>query len=186
MVVDHEKIKENDFNLNVTLYVFPKEETEEIDIEKEWQDMPLKHSWCKTIGVKSSNKDSSYKPSVVLDFRGLRQYTQLEIRNSHLSANLRTILVLIKAPCDYIENNLLNKPHDIFQAEIKIINTEAALAKFIEDCKREARKTFGKESYLRNQKHDIGHKGVFSYLFSHPVNHDLLNDQVLPYVQTVS
>jgi len=34
-----EKIKENDFNLNVTLYVFPEEETEEIDIEKEWQDM---------------------------------------------------------------------------------------------------------------------------------------------------
>lgn len=34
-----DKIKENDFNLNVTLYVFPEEETEEIDIEKEWQDM---------------------------------------------------------------------------------------------------------------------------------------------------
>ncbi len=38
MVVAHEKIKENDYNLNVTLYVFPEEETEEIDIEKEWEE----------------------------------------------------------------------------------------------------------------------------------------------------
>ncbi len=37
-VVEHEKIKENDFNLNVTLYVFPEEETEEIDIAKEWEE----------------------------------------------------------------------------------------------------------------------------------------------------
>jgi type I restriction enzyme M protein len=37
-VVDHEKIKENDYNLNVTLYVFPEEETEEIDVEKEWEE----------------------------------------------------------------------------------------------------------------------------------------------------
>jgi len=38
-VVDHEKIKENDYNLNVTLYVFPEEETEEIDVEKEWNEI---------------------------------------------------------------------------------------------------------------------------------------------------
>lgn len=37
-LVEHEKIKENDYNLNVTLYVFPEEETEEIDIEKEWEE----------------------------------------------------------------------------------------------------------------------------------------------------
>jgi type I restriction enzyme M protein len=37
-IVEHEKIKENDYNLNVTLYVFPEEETEEIDIEKEWEE----------------------------------------------------------------------------------------------------------------------------------------------------
>lgn len=37
-VVEHEKIKENDYNLNVTLYVFPEEETEEIDIAKEWEE----------------------------------------------------------------------------------------------------------------------------------------------------
>lgn len=36
-IVEHEKIKENDYNLNVTLYVFPEEETEEIDIAKEWE-----------------------------------------------------------------------------------------------------------------------------------------------------
>jgi len=38
-IVDLEEIKENDFNLNVTLYVFPEEEIEEIDIEKEWQEL---------------------------------------------------------------------------------------------------------------------------------------------------
>jgi type I restriction enzyme M protein len=31
--------EENDYNLNVTLYVFPQEEIEEIDIEKEWKDL---------------------------------------------------------------------------------------------------------------------------------------------------
>ena len=30
-----DEIKENDYNLNVTLYVFPREEVEEIDIDKE-------------------------------------------------------------------------------------------------------------------------------------------------------
>jgi len=34
-----EKVKENDYNLNVTLYVFPEEETEEIDVAKEWEEL---------------------------------------------------------------------------------------------------------------------------------------------------
>ncbi len=38
-VVEIEKIKENDYNLNVTLYVFPEEEVEEIDVAKEWEEM---------------------------------------------------------------------------------------------------------------------------------------------------
>ncbi len=38
-VIEIEKIKENDYNLNVTLYVFPEEEVEEIDINKEWKDL---------------------------------------------------------------------------------------------------------------------------------------------------
>ncbi len=33
------KIKENDYNLNVTLYVFPEEEVEEIDVAKEWKEV---------------------------------------------------------------------------------------------------------------------------------------------------
>jgi len=37
-VVSSEEIKENDYNLNVTLYVFPQEEVEEIDIKKEWEE----------------------------------------------------------------------------------------------------------------------------------------------------
>jgi type I restriction enzyme M protein len=37
--IDIEKIKENDYNLNVTLYVFPEEETEEIDVAKEWEEL---------------------------------------------------------------------------------------------------------------------------------------------------
>ena len=36
-VIDIEKIKENDYNFNVTLYVFQEEETEEIDVTKEWE-----------------------------------------------------------------------------------------------------------------------------------------------------
>jgi len=36
---DLEKIKENDYNLNVTLYVFPEEETEEIDVDQEWNEI---------------------------------------------------------------------------------------------------------------------------------------------------
>ena len=38
-IIDREKIKENDYNLNVTLYVFPEEETEEIDVVKEWEEL---------------------------------------------------------------------------------------------------------------------------------------------------
>jgi len=38
-VVEIDKIKENDYNLNVTLYVFPEEEIEEIDVAKEWKEM---------------------------------------------------------------------------------------------------------------------------------------------------
>jgi type I restriction enzyme M protein len=37
--VEIDKVKENDFNLNVTLYVFPEEETEEIDVAKEWDEL---------------------------------------------------------------------------------------------------------------------------------------------------
>jgi len=38
-LVGKEKIKENDYNLNVTLYVYPEEETEEINIKKEWLEL---------------------------------------------------------------------------------------------------------------------------------------------------
>lgn len=37
-VVPLKEIKENDYNLNVTLYVFPMEEEEEIDVLKEWEE----------------------------------------------------------------------------------------------------------------------------------------------------
>lgn len=37
--VSIDEIKENDYNLNVTLYVFPEEEIEEIDVSKEWQEL---------------------------------------------------------------------------------------------------------------------------------------------------
>jgi len=36
-IVDIEEIKENDYNLNVSLYVYPEEEMEEIDVAKEWE-----------------------------------------------------------------------------------------------------------------------------------------------------
>lgn len=36
-----DEIKKNDYNLNVTLYVFPQEEAEEIDIDKEWNELRI-------------------------------------------------------------------------------------------------------------------------------------------------
>jgi len=38
-VVEIEEIKENDYNLNVTLYAFPEEEVEDIDVVEEWKDL---------------------------------------------------------------------------------------------------------------------------------------------------
>jgi type I restriction enzyme M protein len=38
-VVSLDEIKENDYNLNVTLYVFPRGEVEEIDIAEEWEEL---------------------------------------------------------------------------------------------------------------------------------------------------
>jgi len=38
-IVSLDEIKENDYNLNVTLYVFPEEEIEEIDVTQEWQEL---------------------------------------------------------------------------------------------------------------------------------------------------
>ena len=35
-VVSLDEIRENDYNLNVTLYVFPVEDVEEVDIKAEW------------------------------------------------------------------------------------------------------------------------------------------------------
>ena len=39
--VSLDEIKNNDYNLNVTLYVFPQEVAEEIDVEKEWQELRM-------------------------------------------------------------------------------------------------------------------------------------------------
>jgi type I restriction enzyme M protein len=39
--VDISEIKENDYNLNVSLYVFPEEEGEHIDIRKEWEELNI-------------------------------------------------------------------------------------------------------------------------------------------------
>jgi len=38
-VVSLDEIRENDYNLNVTLYVFPREEVEEIDVGREWKEL---------------------------------------------------------------------------------------------------------------------------------------------------
>ena len=37
--MERKEIEENDYNLNVTLYVFPEEEAEEIDVAKEWEEL---------------------------------------------------------------------------------------------------------------------------------------------------
>jgi type I restriction enzyme M protein len=37
-VVSLDEIKENDYNLNISLYAFPVEEKEEINVKKEWEE----------------------------------------------------------------------------------------------------------------------------------------------------
>jgi len=39
--VDHKEIEENEYNLNVTLYVYPEEEIEEIDVMQEWEELKV-------------------------------------------------------------------------------------------------------------------------------------------------
>ena len=48
-IVTLDEIKENDFNLNVTLYVFPKEEVEEIDVAREWEELRAVEEEIKTV-----------------------------------------------------------------------------------------------------------------------------------------
>jgi type I restriction enzyme M protein len=48
-VVSLDEIKANDYNLNVTLYSFPQEEVEEIDIAKEWKELKEKEKEIKEI-----------------------------------------------------------------------------------------------------------------------------------------
>ncbi|MHA1665111.1 MAG: N-6 DNA methylase, partial [Candidatus Njordarchaeales archaeon] len=38
-IVSLDEMRENDYNLNVSIYVFPEEEVEDIDIEQEWSEL---------------------------------------------------------------------------------------------------------------------------------------------------
>ena len=51
-LVSIEKIKENDYNLNVTLYVFPEEEIEQIDVVQEWKELLKTEDELKKLEVK--------------------------------------------------------------------------------------------------------------------------------------
>ncbi|MCD6591048.1 MAG: SAM-dependent DNA methyltransferase [Candidatus Aenigmarchaeota archaeon] len=44
-----DEIRNNDYNLNVTLYVFPQEEIEEIDVKKEWSDLKTIENEIKSV-----------------------------------------------------------------------------------------------------------------------------------------
>ena len=35
------EIRDNEFNLNVSLYIYPEEETKNIDLKKEWDDLKI-------------------------------------------------------------------------------------------------------------------------------------------------
>lgn len=48
-IVPHEKIKQNDYNLNVTLYVSPKTDEEQIDIAKEWNGLKKTEAELKSV-----------------------------------------------------------------------------------------------------------------------------------------
>ena len=51
-VVSLDEIKENDYNLNVTLYVFPEEKEEEIDVEREWEELNKTEEEIKEVNKK--------------------------------------------------------------------------------------------------------------------------------------
>jgi type I restriction enzyme M protein len=50
--VEIDEIKDNDYNLNVTLYVFPEEETEDIDVTAEWRELVSLEEQIKTVDQK--------------------------------------------------------------------------------------------------------------------------------------
>lgn len=50
--ISREKIKEQEYNLNVTLYVFPEAEEEDIDIKKEWNELQETESQAFGLGKK--------------------------------------------------------------------------------------------------------------------------------------
>lgn len=56
IVAKFDEVKENDYNLNVTLYVFPQEKIEEIDISEEFNE--LRNLEKEIIGIE--NKLESY------------------------------------------------------------------------------------------------------------------------------
>ncbi len=119
--------------------------------QKEWQDIELEDISSRSIGVKGYIKNGSARPSVILDFRGTEQYTQPEIRNSNIYANLRGLLVLIKHSDDFRIKSM-NERYAIFSGEIKLMDSDAELTGYIKFCKKEARERFRKESYLKNRK----------------------------------
>ena len=47
-----EKIKENDDNLNVTLYAYHEQETEQIDVAREWQRLKQTEEALKSVDEK--------------------------------------------------------------------------------------------------------------------------------------
>jgi len=49
------EIEENDYNLNVTLYAFPHEEVEEIDIAREWEEIRTVENEIKRVEEKISS-----------------------------------------------------------------------------------------------------------------------------------
>ena len=51
-VASLEEIKANDYNLNVTLYAYPEQETEAIDVGKEWQELKQTEAALKAVDEK--------------------------------------------------------------------------------------------------------------------------------------
>ena len=54
-VVSLNEIKENDYNLNVTLYVFPEEKEEEINVKKEWEELRKIENELREVEIKIDN-----------------------------------------------------------------------------------------------------------------------------------
>jgi len=119
--------------------------------QREWMNIKVKNLSAKSIGVRSRAGGALCRPAAILGFKDTKGHTEPEIRCSHFSANLRALFVLVK-PDARLRDSLINKKLDVFTGEVRLIDNNAALANHIKSCRKEDKKRFLEQSYLRKRR----------------------------------